>query len=159
MKKEKLLIDLMGKSGTLLCSYSPKINTFYKGIDDIPAKDMMTSEETENLKAKYFTKVGYFFVFDSITGEALALTAIGDQWNKYGFNDRINRIRRKATKQNTSIYNNHDRIDIYLVEPSNIKNITDNESVWNFLKGTKKTERNTILENARLIKKAYSFKY
>lgn len=153
MKNKNLLIELLDKHGKILCTYAPKTKKYWVGVYDSQSK-----EDVETLKTKDFMEVGYYFLIDDMSGEPLALTSIGDQWGKLGFNDRISRIDRKATKPNTLIYNNH-VFSVVFVPPSKIKYFLDNESVWNFLKGTKKTERNTILENARLLKKVYSFKY
>ena len=156
--KENILEKLLLKHGTDLCSYVPKRHEYLLETNH-DFKGKKAEERLEEIRTKDFLEVGYYFIVDSSTGEPLIITSIGDQWGRLGFNDRISRIQRKATKQNTQIYNNHYMVDIVFVPPSKIKHFTDNESVWNFLKGTKKTERNTILENARLIKKVYTFKY
>lgn len=154
MKKEKnVLNELLDKHGKFLCSYSPVLKKFWLVNDDADF------EGVYKLKTLDFNEVGYYFLVDSNNGEPLILTSIGDQWGNKGFNDRISRIDRKATKQNKLIHENHSAFDVVFVPPSKIKYFLDTESVWNFLKGTKKTERNTILENARLIKKVYTFKY
>lgn len=157
--KAKIENEVLSK---LVMKYGTPIAKYYIGSDRLTTPDGTgTKEDIKNIQNVDFTKVGYYFIIDEMEPyDVLAISSIGDQTTKLGFNDRISRIRRGATKVNRSIINNHDYITIVFVPAKNIKHILKPASKWaNKITKMKKTERNTILENMRFIKSRYHLFY
>jgi len=145
------LKDLVLKHGEKIAIYNIPYDIVFDskrsyGVDDVHI-----------VKRQLFLKVGYYFILDDRESEVLTVSSIGDQLgNTMGFNDRISRIRRRATATNRFISENYDEIFIYFIPADKIKYITEPASKWLAkFKKMKKTERNTLLENTRFIKLNY----
>lgn len=143
------LSDLVRKHGDFIASYDIQEKELVDG------KGSTEKSDISKLKNETFNQVGYYFITDRDFRDVLMITSIGDQIGKLGFNDRISRINRRATSINRFIADNNRVVNIMFVPPSKIKYFIEPASIFLKLKGVKKTERNTILENTRFIKISY----